>query len=158
LLPEFLRGKQSVSLADISAVGEILRPHGEGMNSGFPFWAMGLPFHPKEWFFMMEEMLHHNGFPMATAWGAGGHSFLGNTRFTRDIYDFIRSWTQFSLGEVTCVGNNVINKPVDAFANFLIRSAGLRNVIDVPPDRTFGDREFEGNMAVLVAHMDVAGE
>ncbi len=154
LLPEFLRGKKTVPLADISAVGELLGPH------GFPFWAMGLPFHHEEWFHMVEEMSRHYGFPIAAASGAGGHSVLSNTRFTRDIYDFIRSWTHFSLGEVTCVGNHVVNKPVDGFANFLMKKAGLGGEIEFPKNDTFGDQGIEGSMAVLVAHVEIgtAGE
>ena len=71
----------------------------------------------------------------------GGQAFLGNVTFLRDIYDLVRSWTQFSLGEITCV-NDTVTKTVDAYSNFLIQAAGFEGLPALPTGNLFGDREF----------------
>ncbi|MGD0745086.1 MAG: hypothetical protein ABSA45_08015, partial [Verrucomicrobiota bacterium] len=84
-----------------------------------------------------------------------GLAFLGNVTFLSDIYDLVRSWTQFSLGEITCVNDTVTNKTVDAFSNFLIRAAGFENLPALPTGNLFGDMQFQGQMSVFLTRLDI---
>jgi hypothetical protein len=86
------------------------------------------------------------------------HGFLGNSRFSRDLYDLVRAWTQLSIGETSFIYDSVVNKDVDVFSNFLLRSAGFNEVFDIPGDNMFVERKFEGQMAIFALHLDVAHE
>lgn len=156
-LSRCLHGKKSLSLSDLSAVVDREHSFAEGGGSWFPFWSHFPRFHPKEWYFFMEEFIDHFGFVPLGYGGTGGLPFLGNTSALHDLYDFIRAWTQLSLGEITCVRDRVINHTVDAFSNFLMRSAGFSDLIRTG-DNIFGDREFNGQMAVFVMHWDLERE
>jgi hypothetical protein len=110
-------------------------------------------FHPQEWAYLLEEWFHEFGpgqLPFSSA-----TDFLGNVFFARDLYDLTRSWTRLSIGEPTCVADSVVNETVDAFSNFLLRSAGLGELARFPTDELYGDRQFEGQMAVLAVHLRV---
>ncbi len=157
LVSEFIHGKKSLSASDISVPSGIYHNVTQDNQSFFPY---GLPlkhFHPKEWYYMMEEVFERYGYPLGIPFGQG-NNFLGNIRFGRDLYDFTRSWTQLSIGETTCINDIITNKGVDAFANFLIRSAGFGNIIHTPGDELFGDNEFGRQMAVFMMHLNVEGK
>lgn len=151
LVSEFASGKKSVSHSDIASPGAVVP--GSHRNGGFPFLLPYGRFHPKEWMFMLEEWFHEFG-PGSSPFSAA-EGFLGNVIFGRDLYDLTRSWTRLSIGEPTCVANIVVNGTVDAFSNFLLRSAGLGGLANLPFDELFGDRSFEGQMAVLAVQLEV---
>jgi len=153
-LTEMLRGKRCLSRAELgypssASVG------GSGAATGAPWWP-GFPrLHPKEFYMFLEEFVHHCGHRFM----AGGllDGFLGCTQFAGDLHDFVRNWTQLNLGEVTTVLGRVLNPTVDAFSNFMIRSAGFRDLhVELPTGNYFSDQEFDGQMAVLLMHMDVS--
>lgn len=82
--------------------------------------------------------------------------FLNNSTFSRDIYDFIRNWTQFNIGEPTYAFENVINPVLDKFTNLLLRTIGLQEHIDLPLEGIEG--KFNNELAVLVMHIDLGRE
>ena len=94
------------------------------------------------------DLLEH--WPPRETWA----KFCGNTRFARDITELVRYWTQVNIGEITCSSNEVTNPNADAFANLLLRKAGFAKLAHLPPDNVFGDREFDGEMGVLLCHVD----
>lgn len=154
-LTEMLRGKKSVSHADIG-----LAPGANGAGSGgagqpMPWWP-GFPWHhPEERYMMFEEMVRHYGYPMLA--GMPFNGFLGCAPFARDIHDFTRNWTQMNIGEATAVSGRVLNPAADAFTNFVLRSAGFGDLgVELPTGNLFGDHEFEGHMAVMLMHVDVS--
>ena len=158
LISEFSRGKKSVSLSDISSP----MASGSGRSAtgaiGLPFWAMSSPRHPKELSYLFEEYFGLHPHEMAQFSGLGTANYLGNIVFSRDLYDLVRAWTQISIGEPTYVYDTIVNASVDAFTNLLIRSAGFGELADFPGDEIFGDHRFEGQMAVLLAHLEVEGQ
>ena len=82
--------------------------------------------------------------------------FLNNSVFSRDIYDFIRNWSQFNIGEPTYAFGNVINPELDKFSNYLLRTIGLENHIDLP---SYNLKEnFNNEMALFVMHIDLGKE
>lgn len=151
LVSEFSSGKKSLTQADVAAPDAVV-PNNH-RNEGFPLLWPHPRFHPKEWMFMLEEWFHELG-PGPLPFSSN-MNFLGNVLFGRDLYDLTRSWTRLSIGEPTCVANVVVNDTVDAFSNFLLRSAGLGELAKFPSDELFGDRQFEGQMAVLAVHLRV---
>lgn len=107
---ELLRDRASISQADIGLLSHVLHDGGQPFVHAGPF-SMPL-FDPEEWHFIMREMVHRIGpFP----WRGFGHSlpFLGNVHYTRDMYDFVKAWTQVNLGEFTCMLGAIINAPAD---------------------------------------------
>lgn len=150
LVTEMLRGQKVLKVTDISVFPQIgIGGRGTlGGGSGIPFAFFR---HPKELFFLIEEILHHYG------WGLPmlGSIILGNTHFCRDVYDFSRDCTQMNIGEPTYVFDRVLNPHVDAFANLVLRRIHYEAHPDLPGDNVFGDFPFDGSAAVLLFHLDV---
>jgi hypothetical protein len=86
----------------------------------------------------------------------GSLPFLGNCIFSRDIYDFVRDWTQFNIGEPTYAFGSTLDPILDRFANFLLRTIGIQEYVDLPLEGVEG--KFGNAMAVFVMHMDLGRE
>lgn len=157
LVSEFIHGKKSLSASDIFVLSGIYSNTVQDNQTFIPYWLPFKHFDSKEWYYIMREIVEMGGYPLGLPFGQA-NNFLGNFRFGRDLYDFVRSWTQLSIGEVTCVNDAVTNMGVDAFANFLIRSAGFGNIVHLPGDELFGNREFGSQMAVFMMHLNIEGE
>lgn len=154
LLSELTHGKKSVAKPDIAVVpGHQSSPH-----ANLPFgWSFFWPLHryrPMEWLELIEEMYRRHGYLPGPTFGQPG-GWLSNMAFCRDLFDWVRHLTQLSIGEFTFAFDRILNAHSDAFANFLLRSAGFGDIYDIPGDEVFGDRRFEGAMAVIVIHVDV---
>ena len=103
----------------------------------------------------MREFMHRMG-PFPRMRGLGyALPFLGNVQYGRDMYDFVRAWTQLNLGEFTCLHGATINAEADSFANHLISSAGLGHGVDFPTKNRDVEHRFEGEMAVFLLKVDV---
>lgn len=152
MVTEMLRGRSSLPLAD---VGMLPNANATSWSGGqpLPLWSMLGWLHPRDIYVMLED-LHEFGYPLL---GPSVNGFFGTVPFTRDVHDFARSMTQFNIGEPTALFGRTTNAAVDAFSNHIIRSAGIKNIpIDFPSDDSFGGYEFDGQMAVVVVHMDVS--
>jgi hypothetical protein len=149
---ELLRDRSSLTQSDIGLPSHVLN------DGGQPNFHAGLfskpPFDPREWYMLMRKLFHKIGpFP----WNEFGRSlpFLGNVHYARDMYDFIKAWTQVNLGEFTCMQGAIINAQADSFANQLVRNAGLESGVDFPNGNRNVEYKFEGSMAVFLLRMDV---
>ena len=151
LFAEVMRTRSSVSANDIGLPSAISH---SGINFAFPAATFGHLFDPEEWHMIMREVFHRIGpFPWR---GYGlGLPLFGNIHYGRDIFDFIRAWTQINLGEYTCLSGSTINPEVDAFANRLIRSAGIGRGIDLPTGNEEADMKPEGDLAIFLLRIDV---
>jgi len=153
LVTECLRGKNTLAPSDLSFPGD----HQRDLAAPFAGWAFpGLlrHFHPKDFMFLLEELWHDSGLPLGLTTGQG-MPFLGNLVFMRDMHDFIRGWTQLNLGEVTFAFGETTNPHVEAFANFLARSAGFNEMFDIPADDLFASAEFDNEMGIFLMHLNV---
>lgn len=156
IVAELLCGKQSLSHADIS-VPAACGGRDSGHMGALPWWPYLGRIHPKEFYMMLRELCDMHGFPFMPPFGFGP-DFLGNTLFGRDLYDFVRAWTQLSIGEVTYAYDNVVNAEADAFANLLIAAGGFPDLFDIPGNEVLAQREFNGDLAIVVMHIDVTHE
>lgn len=149
---ELLRDRGSLSAAEIGLPSHISHDGGQPYFHG---GALSAPlFDPEEWDMIMREFFHRFGpFP----WKGFGYAlpFLGNVHYARDMYDFIRAWTQVNLGEFTCMRGEVVNPEADDFANLLIRSAGLGRGVEFPKGNRNIERKFEGGIAIFLLSVDV---
>jgi len=152
LVSEFSKGKKSVVLNNIAAPPSSAYSRFSNGALGLQFWPLLSQLHSSEVYYLLREF--HD---LAPGFSGFGIDYLGNVKFSRDLYDLTRAWTQISLGEPTYLHGTVVNTPVDAFANLLIRSAGLGQLADFPGDEVFGDSRFEGEMAVLLVHLNAEG-
>jgi len=152
LVAELLRGRKSLPESDVALVEATIGPFSHQVGGAFPFGGPSCRIHPREWFHLCEMFAHEFGWPFLFGHGVG--RWLGNAVFGRDLYDFVRLWTQLNIGEVTYAFGEVANAPVDAFANVLLRRIGLGDVFDMPSDQ-FAELEFESEMGILALHFDV---
>ena len=157
VLSGFMGSKKSISLDDLSFPAGLQSHHVSFGNSGFLGWTLAFHFHPKELNMLWDELMHY-GHPGNMIGGTGGQGFLTNCLYCLDMYDFSRAWTQLNLGEITCFNNSATNQYEDAFAGFLLRSAGMSDIPSGPGDNVFGDRKFNGILALFVMHLDLEGE
>ncbi|MBI4738173.1 hypothetical protein HY772_01185 [Candidatus Woesearchaeota archaeon] len=150
---EILRDRSSLSASEIGLPSLI--PH-DGGQSSFHGRPLSMPpFDPKEWHMIMREFMHEIGpFPWMRSFDYA-LPFFGNVHYGRDMYDFVRAWTQINLGEFTCLRGTIINAEVDGFANHLIRSAGMGRGVDFPTGDQNVERKFEGGMTVFLLRVDV---
>lgn len=124
-----------------------IRKNSEGKtnnNLGFQF-----PFldHP-----MWEEMIYHYfkyfpkyGFPFMNL------PFLNNSFISFNLYDVIRNFTYFNIGEVASVFGNTINKDLSDFTRLLLKESGLSNVMKLNVE----GGELDHGITVLVAHLNL---
>lgn len=77
--------------------------------------------------------------------------FLNNTSVSFNIYEFIRNWTLFNIGEVVSVYGNTVDKDLSTFTRILLREAGLTDFINT----NIEIQEFENNLVVIVAHLNL---
>ena len=155
LVSDFLRAKKNLKPADISMPSDTR--HSENAIWGLPLLTLSSKFNPTEWFFFIEEVLERYDYPYGFLYGQAGPNYLSNSRFSRDLYEFTRAWTQLNIGEITCLRNDVVNRKVDAFSNFLIRSAGYRD-LPLPGDNIFVEKEFDGQIAIFIMHLNLESE
>jgi len=151
LFAEVLRGRSAVAADNIGIPTAINNYSSQFAFQSTPF---GNLVDPEEWYMIMREMLHRIG-PFPRHGLGAGLPFFGNVHYGRDIYDFIRAWTQINLGEYTCLDGNAINPEVDAFANRLIRAAGIGHGIDFPTGNDEFEGKPEGDMAIFLLQMDI---
>jgi len=149
---ELLRDRGSVPASEIGLPFLIPQDGGQSSFHGGPLSMP--PFDSEEWDMIMREFMHRIGlFPCR-----GFHyalPFLGNVHYGRDMYDFVRAWTQVNLGEFTYLHGAIINAGADVFANHLIRRADLGRGIDFPTGNWNVEQKFEGGMAVFLLKVDV---
>ncbi|MCP4987730.1 MAG: hypothetical protein GY928_17235 [Colwellia sp.] len=157
LLSGVMGNKKSINLDDLSFPAGLQNHYTSSGCSGFPYWPFAFRFGSKEWMILWEELMHF-GYPNNMMGGTNGNGYLTNCSYCLDMFDFSRAWTQLNLGEVTCFNNSSISKYADAFAGFLLRSAGLHEIPSGPGDNVFGDREFDGSLAIFVMHLDLTRE
>jgi len=152
---ELLRDRNAVAQSDIGLPSHVLHDGGRPCFHTGPISMP--PFEPAEWYMIMRELVHRLGpFP----WRGFGYTvpFLGNVYYARDMYDFVKAWTQVNIGEFTCMRGAIINAQADSFANHLIRSAGLEGDVDFPTGEQDVKHRFDGGMAVFLLRMDVEHE
>ncbi len=156
LLAELLKGRKSLNTFDISVVGSnysLNRPNG----MGFPAIPFSGKYPPEEIFFMYEKLWHRYGGMWPHMYG-GNMACLGNTPFARDMYDFIRAWTQVNIGETSFAFGEVINTAVDGLSNALLKQIGFGEGLDLPISSNFAEFRWEGELGVAVTHVDVERE
>jgi len=154
LVTELLRGKKSLSASDLSLMPSSCAAPWYAGPVPFAVWPVLGRAYPEEWSLIVKELAHYYSFPLGFAGLAAG--FLGNVHFSRDLYDFMRNWTQLNIGETSFWYERVLNAGVDAFSNFVIRCAGFSDLADFPPDSQSGDQNFERGPAVLLLHVDAS--
>ncbi|HAQ37605.1 MAG TPA: hypothetical protein DCQ58_03770 [Saprospirales bacterium] len=77
--------------------------------------------------------------------------FLNNSTVSFNIYEFIRNWTLFNIGEVVSAYGNTVDKDLSTFNRILLREAGLTDFINT----NIEGQEFENNLVVVVAHLNL---
>jgi len=156
LLTELMKGRKSLNTSDISVVGSNCTA-GSQNGMGWPFFQYLGKIHPMEFFHMHEKLLHRFGGMWPHMCG-GTVPFLGNTPFLRDIYDFVRSWTQVNIGETSFSFGEVTNTVVDGFSNSLLRQIGFGELVDLPINEQFAEFRWESELGIAVTHIDIARE
>ena len=151
LLTEILRSRASMQLSDVTLPGMVAPNCWNNGASGFP--SAILMADPDLWYHLTR--LCHVPF-----WGSIGCGvpFYGNVIYGRDIYDFVRGWTQINIGEVTYFGDTTVEPELDSFANRLIARAGLGKGIDIPIKERHDQDDFSGNIGVFLLRIDVEHE
>lgn len=156
LLAELLKGRKSLNTSDISVIGSNYSMNRQN-GMGFPVIPFLGKCHPDELFFVYEKLWRRYGGMWPHMYGSN-MPFFGNTPFARDMYDFVRSWTQVNIGETSFSFGEVINTAVDGLSNALLRQIGFGEGLDLPVSRNFAQFHWEGELGVAVTHIDIERE
>ena len=113
-------------------------------TNSFPFFGFDHPF----WDEMIYKMFKHSpkyGSPFFDL------PFLNNNSNSLNIYDFIRNWTLFNIGEVCKAGGNVIDNDLSVITRVFLREAGLNDIINIETEQN----SFDNNINLLIAHLNL---
>jgi hypothetical protein len=77
--------------------------------------------------------------------------FLNNNIASFNIYEFIRNWSLFNIGDVVSAYGYIADKDLSTFNRILLREVGLPEFINIEKF----DREFENNLTIIVAHLNL---
>lgn len=113
-------------------------------SNNFPFFGFDHPF----WDEMIYRMFKHfpkYGIPFFDL------PFLSNNSNSLNIYDFIRNWTLFNIGEVCQAGGNIIDSDLSVMTRVLLREAGLNDIMNIETEQN----SFENNINLLIAHLNL---
>jgi Fe-S cluster biosynthesis and repair protein YggX len=80
--------------------------------------------------------------------------FLNNVSISYNIYDVVRNWLLFNIGEVVVAYGRTFNQDLFTFSKALMRNVDLNNVVDLSVEDYENYREFT-DMAVFVTHLDL---
>jgi len=79
--------------------------------------------------------------------------FLGNSIVSFNIYEFIRNWSLFNIGEVVSVADKVEDNDLCRFNRILLHNAGFSEFINLRTE--IQDYNLEDNLAIMVAHLNL---
>jgi hypothetical protein len=77
--------------------------------------------------------------------------FLSNSALSLNVYDFIRNWSLFNIGEVASVSDHIIDGNLSQITRLLLRQAGLSNLINLNVE----GQEQDSNLTVITAHLSM---
>ncbi len=77
--------------------------------------------------------------------------FLNNSFYSFNIYEFIRNWSLFNVGDVVSAFGKTIDQDLLKFNRILLQEAGLSDFININID----GQEFDSDLIILVAHMNL---
>jgi len=126
-----------------------VRKYSQTQNNGFSFPLVDYPF----WDEMLYRYFKHfpkYGFPFLNL------PFLGNSIVSFNIYEFIRNWSLFNIGEVVSVYDKEADYDLWNFNRILLRKAGLSEYINLKTENQ--DFEHKNNLAIMVAHLNLDDE
>ena len=139
-----LQQGDKISLSDIRKYA-----HNNTPNNGFLFPFIDHPF----WDEILYRCVKHfpkYGFPFLNL------PFLGNSIVSFNIYEFIRNWSLFNIGEVVSVYDNVTDYDLRDFNRILLRQTGLSEFINLKTENQ--KLEYENNLVIMVAHLNLDDE
>jgi hypothetical protein len=134
-----LQQDDKISFSDV-------RKYSHTKNNNFSFPLVDFPF----WDEMLYRYFKHfpkYGFPFLNL------PFLGNSIVLFNIYEFIRNWSLFNIGEVVSVCDKVANYDLRDFNRILLRNAGLSDFINLKTENQ--EYKFDNNLAIMVAHINL---
>lgn len=77
--------------------------------------------------------------------------FLGNSSISLNIYDFVRNWTLFNIGDVVGLFGKIVEPDLFKFNQIMLKEVGLKQYLN----NNFESPEFENNIVVIVSHLDL---
>ncbi|MDY0088746.1 MAG: hypothetical protein RBR78_00100 [Flavobacteriaceae bacterium] len=113
-------------------------------NNGFLFPLIDHPFW-NEMLYRYSKHFPEYGLPFLNL------PFLNNSITSFNIYEFIRNWSLFNIGDVVSAYGNIADKDLSTFNKILLCEAGLSDFINIDID----GQEFENNLTIIVAHMNL---
>lgn len=136
-----LQNENKISFSDLKNHVDIV----DGMKSN-PYQFFG--FEKLYWEDMSYRMYTHfprYGLPIF------GLPFLNNNSNSLNIYDFIRNWTFFNIGEVCKIGSDIIDNDLSVITRVLLQEAGLGEIMNIGSEQN----SFENNIVLLIAHLNL---
>ncbi|MDX2045382.1 MAG: hypothetical protein SFU87_01265 [Chitinophagaceae bacterium] len=135
-----LQSGDTISLDEIRKFKESVATHSSGFQ--FPFLD-----HPmwEDMFYRYFKYFPKHGLPFMNL------PFLSNSEISLNVYEFIRNWTYFNIGEVCSAFDYIVDKDLSTFTRLLLRTVGLSNFIDLNVEG--GD--LDSNLTILVAHLNL---
>ncbi len=108
---------------------------------------IGFPFFDKHFLHHMDMFhLFENGVPFFNL------PFLGNVSISQNIYEFIRNWSLYNIGEEASSFGVIMDQDLSNFTKLILRQANLGERINLNLDI---QGSIETNLIVNVAHLEL---
>ncbi len=109
---------------------------------------------PHQYFEEIIYMMHKYGRKSGYSYPFNSNlPFLTNSMFSSDISEFVRNWSLFNIGEPTFSFGNIHDEPLDQFINYILRSIGMSEYVDIKASNE--NHEFDSNMIVTVLNYNI---
>jgi len=119
--------------------------HNNMPNNGFPSPFSNLYYEDEEFFIYFSRY----GLPFLNL------PFLNNYIISFNIYEFIRNWSFFNIGEVASDYGNVVDNDLLKFNQILLRKVGFNDFDFINNNIEGYKSEFENNMTIMVVHLNL---
>lgn len=135
-----LQQNDKISLSDIRKYA-----HDNNVNGNLLFPMLDYPFW-KEVIYRYVKHFPKYGSPFSSP------PFLSNSVVSFNIYEFIRNWSLFNIGEIISVEGHPLDEDLKKFSRSLLSKTRLSQIIGIEGNDQF---EFEGVLFVLATHLNL---
>lgn len=81
--------------------------------------------------------------------------FLNSRFLSCNVYDFVRNWSLFNIGEIASVSEMILDKALCVFNRSLLKRFDLAHDLDLQFETNAEYPDFDGNIAVIVSHLNL---
>jgi hypothetical protein len=81
--------------------------------------------------------------------------FLNNCNISYNVYEFVRNWSLFNIGETVSTYGITSGTDIERFTRILLYKTGFYNFMGINIEQEEYNYEFENDLVIMVAHLNL---